>query len=144
VKAALVGAFVCGLLGPSAALVAFFISDLANITVSDFDMLPLMFVCAVVLVGPGAFVLGGAGAFVIQFMSARVHSTKVLFLQVAALGLLFGATVPSTALGGDKKFATELVPLGAGSGLGCAAVVFWLLHRMRLLCVQQPHSPEAV
>jgi hypothetical protein len=68
------------------------------------------------------------------------------------MGLVFGGTVPvivdliDTALRGgwNKSFATGLLPLGAVIGLVCAAVVYWLLRRMRLLCFQQSVDPEAV
>jgi hypothetical protein len=49
-------------------------------------------------------------------------------------------------LGGDrnKNFETGFLPLGAVAGLVCAAVVYSLLCRMRLLRFQQPPDFEAV
>ncbi len=112
--------------------------------ISVFRVFPFVWPVALLLVGPGALVLGGAGALVIQFTSARVRSTRLLILEVAALGLLLGASVPLTVLWGPRndKFTTGLMPLGGAIGLVCATAVFWLLRRMGLLRLS--HDSEAV
>jgi len=158
VKAAVIGAFVCGSLGPTLGALAMQGSEVAHeqhpvtAAVLSFRLLPWVLPVAVMLVGPGAFVLGALGALVIQLMSARVRSAKGLVLQTAILGLVLGGAVPVVvdlvyaALSGDrnKNFETGLLPLGAVTGLVCAAVVYWLLRRMRLLCFQQSDDSEAV
>jgi len=159
VKAALTGAFLCALLGPTLGAVAFITAGMvddhefsARAAVLSFRLLPWVLPVAVGLVGPGAFVLGALGALVIQFMSTRVRSAKALVLQTAVLGLVLGGAVPvvvdlmyAALRGGrNKNFETRLLPLGAVTGLVYAAVVYWLLRRMRLLCFQQSHDSEAV
>jgi len=159
VKAALTGAFLCALLGPTLGAVAFLTSEMVHeheysgrAAASALSVLPWVLPVAVLLVGPGAFVLGGLGALVIQFMSMRVRSAKALVLQTTVIGLVLGGAVPVvvdlvyTVLWGDrnKNFETGLLPLGAVTGLVCAAVVYWLLRHMRLLCFQQSHDSEAV
>ncbi len=159
VKAALTGAFLCALLGPTLGAVAILTSEMvhdheysARAVVLSFRLLPWVLPVAVGLVGPDAFVLGGLGALVIQFMSTRVRSAKALVLQTAVLGLVLGGAVPvvvdlmyAALWGGrNKNFETGLLPLGAVTGLVCAAVVYWLLRRMRLLSFQQCHDSDAV
>ena len=157
VKAALTGAFLCALLGPTLGAVAIMGSEVAHeqhpltAAVLSFRLLAWVLPVAFMLVGPGAFVLGGLGALIIQFMSTRVRSARILVLQTTALGLVLGGAVPVvvdlvyTLLWGDrnKNFETGLLPLGAVAGLICAAVVYWLLHRMRLLYFQQSPVSEA-
>ena len=153
VKAALTGAFVCALLGPTLGAVAILASEMVHgheysgrAAVSALSVLPWVLPVAVSLVGPGAFVLGGLGALVIQFMSARLRSPKALVLQATVLGLVLGGAVPVvvdlmyTVLWGDrnKNFEKGLLLLGAVTGLVCAAVVYWLLRLMRLLRFQEP------
>jgi len=146
-KAALTGALVCGLLGPAVGAVAIFTHEVVREraireVVDAFGALLFALLVAVMAVGPGGFVLGGAGALVIQFMSARVRSMRLLRLETAALGLLLGAAVPLTGMlwGARFKQVIGLMPLGAGAGLTCAAVVFWLFRRMGLLQPQQSPS----
>jgi hypothetical protein len=158
VKAALTGAFLCALLGPMLGAVAIITSEMVHdheysgrAVVSALSVLPWVLPVAVGLVGPGAFVLGGLGALVIQFMSTRVRSAKALVLQTAVLGLMLGGAVPVfvdlvyAAFGGgrNKNFETGLLPLGAATGFVCAAAVYWLLRRMRLLSFQQSDDSEA-
>ena len=158
VKAALTGAFLCALLGPTLGAVAIITSEMVHeheysgrAAASALSVLPWVLPVAVLLVGPGAFVLGGLGALVIQFMSTRVRSAKALVLQTTVLGLVLGGAVPVvvdlvyTVLWGDrnKNFETGLLPLGAVTGLVCAAIVYWLLRRMRLLSFQQSDDSEA-
>ena len=158
VKAALTGAFLCALLGPTLGAVAIITSEMVHdheysgrAAASTLSVLPWVLPVAVLLVGPGAFVLGGLGALVIQFMSTRVRSAKALVLQTIVLGLLLGSAVPVVvdlvyaAFGGgrNKNFETGLLPLGAVTGLVCAAIVYWLLRRMRLLSFQQSDDSEA-
>ena len=158
VKAALTGAFLCALLGPTLGAVALLTSEMVHeheysgrAAASTLSVLPWVLPVAVLLVGPGAFVLGGLGALVIQFMSTRVRSAKALVLQTTVLGLVLGGAVPVvvdlvyTVLWGDrnKNFETGLLPLGAVTGLVCAAIVYWLLRRMRLLSFQQSDDSEA-
>jgi hypothetical protein len=65
-----------------------------------------------------------------------------------ALGLVLGGAVlvvvdvVYTAFWGgwNKNFATGLLPLGAVTGVVCAAAIYWLLHRMGLLCFPQSHD----
>jgi hypothetical protein len=146
-KAALTGAIVCGLLGPTLGALAILGSEVAHehsarAAVLSFGVLPWVWPVAVMLVGPAAFVFGGVGALVIQFMSGKVLSRRALVLQTVALGLVLGGAVPvvvdvvDTALWGgwNKNFATGLLPLGAVTGVVCAAAIYWLLHRMGLLC----------
>ncbi|MGC1976473.1 MAG: hypothetical protein WA671_07140, partial [Candidatus Sulfotelmatobacter sp.] len=152
------GAFLCALLGPTLGAVAIIISEMVHdheysgrAAVSALSVLPWVLPVAVLVVGPGAFVLGGLGALVIQFMSARVRSAKALVLQTTVLGLVFGGAVPVfvdlvyAAFGGsrNKNFETGLLPLGAAIGLVSAAVVCWLLRRMRLLSFQRSDDSEA-
>jgi uncharacterized membrane protein len=157
VKVAVIGAFVCGSLGPTLGALAMQGYEVTHeqhpvtAAVLSFRLLPWVLPVAVMLVGPGAFVLGGVGALAIQFMSTRVRSAKALFLQTAVLGLVLGGAVPVVvdlayaAFQGDrnKNFETRLLPLGAVTGLVCAAVVYWLLRRMRLLWFQRPDDSEA-
>jgi NhaP-type Na+/H+ and K+/H+ antiporter len=100
------------------------------------------------LVGPGAFVLGGVGGFFTQSMSARVRTSKNLVLQTTGVGLLLGGAVPALANfmwgGWNKNFAIGLVPLGAITGLICAAAQYWLLQRMHLLDFQQSRNSKLV
>jgi len=152
-----IGAFVCGLLGPTLGALAILGSEVAHeqhpvtAAVLSLRLLPWVLPVAVGLIGPGAFVLGGLGALVIQSMSARVRSAKALVLQTAILGIVLGGAVPVVvdlvyaAFSGNrnKNFETSLLPLGAVTGLVCAALVYWLLRRMRLLCFQQSDDSEA-
>jgi len=151
--AAATGAVICSLLGPTLGTLAMLTFGAVNEhtvhdAVSWLETLPFDLIVAVMLMGPVAFVLGGIGALLIQFMSTRVRSAQALFLQTAILGLVFGGAVPVVvdlvyaALQGNrnKNFETGLLPLGALTGLVCAAVVYWLLRRMRLLCFQQAHD----
>jgi uncharacterized membrane protein len=157
-RAAVIGAFVCSLLGPTLGALAMQGSEVVHeqhpvaAAVLSFRLLPWVLPAAVMLVGPGAFVLGGLGALVIQLMSARVRSAKALVFQTAILGIVLGGAVPVVsslvfaALWGDrnKNFETGLLPLGAVTGLVCAAVVYGLLRRMRLLCFQQSDDSETM
>jgi hypothetical protein len=142
-KAAVTGSLVCGLLGPTIGMLESFAFEAAHQhsarqVLSALGVLPLVWPVAVMVMGPGAFVLGGVGALVIQFMSARIRSTRLVLLQAVVLGLVLGTTVPLTVLGASRnKNFTSLMPLGAATGLVCGALVFWLLRRMRLLGVQQ-------
>lgn len=154
-KAALTGAFVCGMLGPTLGALAMLSSEVAHehsarAAVLSFGVLPWVWPVAMMLVGPAAFVMGGVGALVIQSMSAKA-SAKALIFQTAALGLMLAGAVPvvadavDTALWGgwNKNFATGLLPLGAVTGVVCAYTTYRLLRRMGLLCVQQSHDSEA-
>jgi uncharacterized membrane protein len=159
VKAALIGAFLCALLGPTLGAAAMLGSEIVHeheysvrACVSALSVLPFVLPVALMLVGPEAFVLGGVGALVIQFMSTRVRSARALALQTAVIGLVLGGAVPGaadlvyTALWGDrnKNFETGLLWLGAVTGLVCAVVVYWLLHRTRLIPLQHSHDSETV
>lgn len=149
-KAALTGALACSLLGPTLGALAMLGSEVhsARAAVLSFGLLRWVWPVAVMLVGPAASVFGGVGALVIQFMSRKVLSSWALILQTVALGLVLGGAVPfvvdvvDTAIWGgwNKNFATGLLPLGAVTGAVCAAAIYWLLHRMGLLCVQQSHD----
>jgi hypothetical protein len=153
-KAALIGAFVCCLLGPTFGALAILSAEVAHesarAAVLSFGVLPWVWPLAVMLVGPAAFVFGGVGALVVQFRSGKVLSSRSLILQTVALGLVLGGAVPvvvavvDAALWGgwNKNFATGLLPLGAVTGAVCAATTYWLLHRMALLCFQL--SPDSV
>lgn len=156
-KAALTGAFLCSVLGPTVGGLAILGSEVAHehsagAAVSAFRVLPWVWPVAVMLVGPVAFVLGGVGALIIQFMSARVPRSKALLLQTTAFGLVLGSAVPAvadvvfTGLRGswNKNFATGLLPLGATTGVICAAATYRLLQRMGLLCSEQSHGSELV
>lgn len=154
-KATVTGAFVCSLLGPTFGALAILGSDITHAhssgaAMSAFGTLPWVWPIAVMLVGPGAFVLGGVGALVIQFASTRVRSAKALVLQTAILGLVLGGAVPVvtdllyTALWGDrsKNFEMGLLPLSAVTGVVCAAATYWLLQRMGLLYFSQISDSE--
>ena len=154
--AAATGAVICSLLGPTLGALAMLtfgaINELSvHDVVSWLETFPFALLVAVMLMGPAAFVLGGVGALAIQYMSTRVRPAKTLFLRTAILGLVFGGAVPVfvdlvyAAFGGgrNKNFETGLLPLGAVTGLVCAAVVYWLLRRMRLLSFQQSDDSEA-
>ena len=151
------GAFVCGLLGPALGALAIFGFEVAHehsagAAVSAIGVLPWVWPFAVMLVGPGAFVSGAVGALVIQLMSARVLTSKALVFQTAALGLVLGGAVPAasdaifTELWGgwNRNFAMGLMPLGAITGVICAAATYWLLQWMGLLCFQQSRDSEPV
>jgi len=147
------GAVICSLLGPCLGALA--IGLLTEFSIRDavswLKVLPFMFLLAVMMIGPVAFVLGAVAAVTVQVMSTRVRSARALFFQTAILGLLLGAAVPFivdlvyAASQGDrnKNFETGLLPLGAVIGLICAAVVFWLLRRMRLLYFQPSEESNA-
>jgi predicted membrane-bound spermidine synthase len=152
-KAALIGAFVCGLLGPTLGALAMLSSEVAHAQSAraaalSFGALPWVWPFAMMLVGPTAFVFGGVGAIIIQFISAKVPSTKILILQTTALGIALGSAVPivvsvidTTLWGGwNKNFATELLPLGAVTGVVSATATYCLLHRMGLLDFQQSQN----
>jgi hypothetical protein len=154
-KAALTGAFVCGLLGPTLGALAILSSEVAHehsarAAVLSFRVLPWVWAAALILVGPASFVFGGVGSLIVQFMSGRVLSNKVLILQTVALGIVVGSAVPLVADvvdtaswgGWNKNFATGLLPLGAVTGAVCAAAIYWALHRMGLLSFQQSRSEE--
>ena len=156
VKAALTGAFLCASLGPTLGAAGLVGRGLAHdqhpliAAVELFSSLPFVLPFAVMMVGPGALVLGGLGALVIQRMSVRVRSAKALVLATSILGLVFGAAVPLVsdlvfaAFQDHLNFATDFVPLGAITGLVCAIAVYWLLRRMRLLRVQRSIGSEAL
>ena len=144
--AAATGAVICSLLGPSlGALVIAAVTELPiHDAISWLKVLPFMFLISVMMIGPVTFVLGAVGAVTVQLISTRVRSAKALFVQTSILGLVLGGTVPLVVdlvyAGAEgvrnKNFETGLLPLGAVSGLVCAAVVYWLLRRMGLLRFQ--------
>jgi hypothetical protein len=147
--AALLGACVCALLGPALGAAALVFGG----TIHELPLWTAVSTClylllwdvpiAVLLFGPAAFALGTLGALGIQWMSARAPSAKILVLSVSILGLVLGAGVPLmsdlilAAFYGHLRFETDLLLLGATTGLACAMVVYTLLRRMRLLFVQQ-------
>lgn len=142
-RAALVGAVISGLVGPGVALLGMACWQVthhpregATIIVS----LPVMWIFAVLPVGPAAFVLGGGGGVLLQSLAARCRSMKTLIVQTAALGSVLGTTVPfisATAGWGPTGNFTEnvvsLLPLAAPTGMICGLMVLWLLRRRRLL-----------
>lgn len=147
------GAVICSLLGPCmgalaiAAITEFSVRDV----ISWLKVLPFTFLLAVMSFGPVAFIVGAVAAVIVQLMSARARAAKTLFLQTCVLGLILGSIVPllvdlvyaAFEGGRNKSFEIRLMPLGAGSGLVCAAVVFSLLRRMGLLCLQPAEESKA-
>jgi hypothetical protein len=152
--AAATGAVICSLLGPS--LGALVIGAVTEFSIRDaiswVKVLPFTFLIAVMMIGPVAFVLGAVGAATVQVISTRVRSAKALFVQTAILGLVLGGAVPlvvdlvyaASEGGRNKNFETGLLPLGAVSGLLCAAVVYWLLRRMGLLCLHPSEDSKRI
>jgi hypothetical protein len=150
--AAATGAVICSLLGPSLGALVIAVTEFSiRDAISWLKVLAFMFLMSVMMIGPVAFVLGAAGAVTVQLISTRVRSAKALFVQTSILGLVLGGTVPlvvdlvyaASEGGRNKNFEMGLLPLGAVSGLVCAAVVYWLLRRMGLLRFQPSEDSKA-
>ena len=142
-KAALIGAVVCGFIGPGMPVLARALFALAKTSsfrdgLSRLTPLPLAWAIAVFFVGPTAFLLGAAYGVVLQAIAQKFRLNRWVVLVAAVLGLGFGSAVPfvSIVIGLRITYDT-LGEMGdaAPTGVACGLLVLWLFQRRRLLCL---------
>ena len=98
--------------------------------------LPMLWVFAVIPVGPAAFALGAVGGLSLQARAGKSPSMKSVVIQAILLGLILGGVVPLFCLAfgwAPTEDVISALPLAAATGVLCALVVLWLLNRARLL-----------
>lgn len=143
-KCALIGAAICGIVGPAIAVIlldVFFIRP-PSIRVAS-RMIFEEWAVASVGFGPPALLLGGIGAVTLQKLIRQGRSMKLALLQTAALGLILGSAVPVMTnavfaviarpqeYNVKNDFLFEL-PLAAISGVVCELLVLWMLYLANL------------
>ena len=147
-KSALIGAGICGILGPAIALALF------NIEMGAFSIRQCITLVYLVLkewifaaaaIGPEAFVLGAAAGCLLQSVADRCRSMKATLVAAAMIGVALGSAVPTAALliaykssGPREGYSLKgemrsSLPVAATTGVICAFLVLWVLHRMHLL-----------
>ncbi len=152
-KCALIGAGICGIVGPAISVIllnVFFIRP-PSIRVAS-RMIFEEWAVASLGFGPPALLLGGIGAVILQNLIRQGRSIKVALLQTAALGLILGSAVPVMTnavfavpapqeynLKNDVLFE---LPLAAITGVVCELLVLWMLRLTNLL--RQPNPPARV
>jgi hypothetical protein len=142
-KAALAGAALCGLLGPSLALMLsaieltrpFSFREAARIVV----IAATGWIFAFLAVGPAALVLGSVGGVLLQSL-ARKYRSIVVMLPAVMLGMVLGSAVPAVTIfvawfwtRKDSRYhaareVLECLPLAALTGMICALLLLWLFR----------------
>jgi hypothetical protein len=146
-KSALIGAGVCGLLGPGIGLL---LLDLQIIDIHSFRNVSGLIVAAVkgwifafAAVGPAALILGGACGALLQILS-RDRSTKLATPVAGALGLVLGGAVPVVTISvesfwftGKYSFKNEVLselPVACLTGVICALLLLWTFRGLASRC----------
>jgi hypothetical protein len=134
----LIGAIVCGVIGPALPVLIIFSFDavrgasMRNAARSLVDF-PFGWLVAIIQVGPASALVGGLGACWIRFRSASVPAQRRLLVEAILLGTLLGCAVPlSTLLEGPfpLKDLRWVVSIGAPTGLVCGLLVVVLLRKL--------------
>lgn len=148
-RAALIGALICGFVGPEIALLLLTFWSICRSSsiheATSMLTLPLLWIFAIIPFGPAAFVLGGIGGVLLHSLVRKSPSTRIAILKAGALGLILGATVvvgPLLLGWGPARNVIGSLPLAASTGALCALVVLWLFHRAHL--VQSHENPSSL
>jgi len=144
-RAALVGAGICGLIGPCLPLLveipldAFREKSSLLYALGALKVLPFVWPVAVILMGPPGALFGALGALWIRTRSRKLKPRR-LWIETALAGFLLGAAVPLSmyVLAGVAKTPNPssfevLISMGVGSGIICALLVLLTMRRLRLL-----------
>jgi uncharacterized membrane protein YeaQ/YmgE (transglycosylase-associated protein family) len=144
-KCALIGAGICGIVGP---VIAVILLDLFLIRPPSVRAASRMifeeWVIASVGFSPPALLLGAVGAVVLQRLNQQGRPMKVALLQTAVLGLILGSAVPVIfefvfdAIMRPREYSSKsdlltLLPIAAVTGTICELLVFWQLRRTNLI-----------
>lgn len=147
-RALLLGAIICGLIGPGLPLIVFIpFTAIRQASVREalttLEALPLAWLIAIIAMGPAGCVFGALGASWIRFRSSSLHVSRRLLLESALLGTALGGVVPISALvwgWGPRENLLSVVPAGAASGLVCAFLVVHALRKRGLILAVSPTS----
>ena len=147
-KCALIGAGICGLVGPAIAVILLDLFCFRFIWPPSLRAVPRMifeeWTVASVGFGPPALLLGAVGAVILQKLNRYGRPMKVAILQTAVLGLILGCAVPVIfefvfdAIIRPHEYSSKndlllQFPIAAVTGTLCALLVFWQLHRTNLI-----------
>lgn len=141
-KAALIGAVVCGFIGPGLPLLvnaAFVVAVASSFRDGLSRLAPILpyWVVATIFVGPAAFLLGAAYGVLLQAIAQKFQSDGWVILLIAALlGLGFGSAVPFVSVAIGLRITYDLIGemrTAGPTGVACGILVFWLFRNRRLL-----------
>lgn len=138
---ALVGALICGILGPALPLLVLVFRETSSFREvwAALYVFVMTWPLAVMFVGAPGVAFGTLAALWIRFRSKRFASRRLL-LETLVLGPLLGAIVPLTTRvfgPSSREFLPYVTPIGAITGVICAFLTLFTLKKLGLLLASQ-------